>query len=180
MFFAQRVIAVIGDGVEVEVEAVAPGDPGPECGIAPVTHQCGQRPCVDPAAVFAQRGPLGKGVEPGKQRQPLVEHLGHGLGRTPDAPQLEGQQGAKGRCRGDHVAARHRVPEHHAVEADGLENGQEQEQSTEGGSQPPRRQIQAPDIGNLCGVGTDDVGLQMDGTPGQSGPTGPAQDGRDG
>ena len=123
--------------------------------------------------VLGQRGPFGKGTEASKRHQPLVKHLGHGLLRTPDAPRLEGRQSPpEARCRGGHVSARQRPPVHLAVKVEGLGNEQEQDRSAEGGVEWPWRQIQLPDIGNLCRVGANGVDMPMVGTPGQPGAVG--------
>ena len=89
MLFGQGVFAMVGDGVEVEVEAVAAGDTGLVRGVGPGAHQVRQGAVVDAAAVLGERGALGEGVEAGEQGEAAVEDLGHGLGRPADAPQAD-------------------------------------------------------------------------------------------
>ena len=135
---------------------------------------------VDAAAVLSEGGALGEGVEAGEQGQAGVEDLGHGLGGPADAPQLEGEQGADGAGGGNHGAAGQGVLGEEPVEADLLEQGQEQEQAAEGGADPPGCEIELPGIGNLGHVGAGEVGEQVGRPAGEAGPAVAAQDIGDG
>jgi len=77
------VLAVEGDGVEVEVKAHASLEAERAHGVEPGAHQLGVAGRADAAGVLGQERPLGDHVEPGEQGQALVEHRRHGVVRTP-------------------------------------------------------------------------------------------------
>src|SRR5581483_5077571 len=105
VLFHQGVVAVEGDGVEVEIEGGTPGQLQAGYGVEPGAEHFGVTGRVDPAAVFGQEGAFGDDVEPGEQGQPLVEDRTHDMGVAGGAEQLEGQQGAQGAAGRNHVRA---------------------------------------------------------------------------
>ncbi len=146
MLFGQGVVAVVGDGVEVEVEAGAAGEAGLERGVGPGAHQVRHGAGVDAAAVLGEGGALGEGVEAGEEGEAVIEDLGHGAGGAADAPQLEGEQGTEGAGSGEHRGARQGVLCEQGVEADCLEPGQEQEEAAEGGVEAAGGEVELPGV----------------------------------
>ena len=93
------VLAVVRDGVEVEVERAAGEERRPSA-------RAGARPprawwsCViDPRGILGEVALLGDGIEPGEQRQALVGHQRHDVALALDGPELEGQGRRAGRGR---------------------------------------------------------------------------------
>ena len=86
----QRLVAVVRDGVEVEVEGMAAtdADVGVEAmnGGVPAIHQAGAEAGIDPGGVFRQRRALGHGIEAGEEGDALVEGFGADVRRPADAP----------------------------------------------------------------------------------------------
>ncbi len=135
--FEQGVVAVKGDGVEIEVEGASAAEVGAQAagGMVPGVHQCGAQARVDAAGVFGEGGALGDGIEAGEQGEPLVEGFGHDPRGPADAPQLEGEQRAEGAAGRDHRAARQAVLTEHVVEPGSGEVAGKQEQAAEVGTQ---------------------------------------------
>ena len=73
MLLDQRCLAVEGDGVEIQVEGVAPFQAQPADFVQPAPHQRRVGGRVDAAAVLGQEGTFGDDVEPGPQAQAGVE-----------------------------------------------------------------------------------------------------------
>ena len=138
MLLDQGFVAMVGDGMEVEVEGSAGAEALVEAaqGVVPALAERCQRARVVATGVLGEGGALGAGVEPGEQREAVVEHGGHDAGGASDAPQLEGQQGAQGTAGGDPLGAGQAVGE--AVELEPGEVGGEQEQAAEAGAEAAR------------------------------------------
>ena len=150
MLLDQGVVAVIGDGVEVQVERPAAFEPEPAHGIEPESHQFRVASRVDAATVLRQEGPLGNGVQPGEEGQPFVEHGAHDVGMARGAEELQGEQGAEGAARRDDAGGRRVVLQRRdAVERDRGQGREEQEQPAEAGAQLPRGQVELPDVGGV-------------------------------
>ena len=131
----QRLVAVIGDGVEVEIEGGAGSDTLAPDGVVPRAHQRRNLARVDAGAVFGQEGALGHGVEASEQGEAGIEDFGHGLGGPADAPELEGEKGAPGACGRDLAAARHPGRGEQALKVEFGEHGSEHEQAAEPGAE---------------------------------------------
>ena len=153
----QGVVAVVGNGVEVEVEGqpLAEVDVEIAHGGMPAIHQLRADAGIGAGGVFAQARPLGDHVQAGEQRQALVEGLGHHLRRPADAPELEGKQGAEGMAGRDYAAAGHVGLRKHAVQVAASQVRGEQKQATEAGAEAPGRSVEllAVRIGRTLGPG---------------------------
>ena len=79
VFFDQRLVAVIGDRVEVEVEGGAGDEAVGADGAVPIVHQRGDPAGVDAGGVLGEGGALGHGVEAREEGEAGIEDLGHGL-----------------------------------------------------------------------------------------------------
>ncbi len=148
--FEQGVVAVEGDGVEIEIEGASAAEVRPQAagGVVPGVHQGGAAARVDAAGVFGEGGALGDGIEAGEEGEPLVKGFGHDPRGPTDAPQLEGEQGAEGAAGRDHRAARQAVLAEHVVEPDPGEVAGKQEQATELGAQAAGGQVQGALVGD--------------------------------
>ena len=173
--------AVMGDGVEVEVERAAAAEVDAEAvhGVVPGIHQRRRPAGVDAAGVLGEGGALRHGVEASEQGEPRVEGLGHDVHGPADAPQLEGEQRADGAAGGDHGAARQAVRGEEAVEVEAGEVGGEQEQAAEVGAQAPWREIERAPVGDRRRLGAGGAAL-LGGAPPELREPGPAQDPGDG
>jgi hypothetical protein len=89
MLLHQRFLAVEGDGVEVQVEADAPGQPHLADGVKPQAHQLAMRVRMDAATVLGEEAALGDHVQPGEQSQPFIEDVAHHMAVTSRAEQKE-------------------------------------------------------------------------------------------
>jgi hypothetical protein len=92
VLLGQGVFAVERDGVKVQVEADPAGQAEPAHGLEPAGHQLRVAGRGDAAGVLGQKRTLRYHVQPGEQRQPLVENGGHGVAGAGRAEQLERQQ----------------------------------------------------------------------------------------
>jgi len=98
MFFDQGRVAMVGDGVEIEVEGAVAAEIDVQMreGLAPAVHEGSADAGVHTAGVFRQGCASGHRVETGEERQSLIEDIGHDMRRAADSPELEGEQGADG------------------------------------------------------------------------------------
>src|SRR5262249_19461434 len=80
VFFNQSVVAVEGNGVEIEVEGRPPGQLQAGHGVEPGAQHLGVTRRVDAAAVVGQERTLGDDVESGEQGQSLIEDRTHDVG----------------------------------------------------------------------------------------------------
>ncbi len=163
VFFDEGVVAVVGDGVEVEVEGAAGAEGAVEGaeGVVPALGEGIEQAGIAAAGVLGEGGALGAGVEAGEQGDALVEHGGHDAGGPADAPELEGEQGAAG---GDQLGAGQAGGE--AVEIEAGEVGGEQEQATERGAEAARGEVEGTAVGER---GLQDGGLLLGGAAGELG-----------
>ena len=170
--FDQGVVAVVGDGVKVEVE----GAPGAEAavegrqGIVPAPGEGVEPAGVAAAGVLGEGGALGDDVETGEQGDAVVEHLGHDAGGASDAPQLEGEQGTQGAIGRDQGRAGQAVGEAGEIELG--EVGRKQEQAAKGGAEAARGEVEGTAVGER---GLQDGGLLVRGPASELGPAGLAQ-----
>ena len=163
----QRLVAMVGDRVEVEVERGAGTQALVADGMVPRAHQRGKPARVDPRAVFGECRALGHGVEAGEERQAGIEDLGHGLRGPADAPELEGEQRAPGGGRGDHGAPRHVRLVEQPVEIEGHQHRDEDEQPAEAGAEGAVLDAEGAMVGDRRDVGADDVRQHRRRAPGQ-------------
>ena len=77
VFLDQRILAVKGDRVEVEVKRCSPAQPQSADLIEPVAHQTGIAARLDAATVFGEERSLGDHVQAGEEGQPVVEDRAH-------------------------------------------------------------------------------------------------------
>ena len=161
----QRVVAVIGNGMEVEIEGPSAAELDAEVvdGLVPAVHQPGKAAGVDAAGVFGQRCAFGHGIEAGEQREPRIEGLGHDVGGPSHAPQLEREQRAEGASGGDHRAARHVACLEHGVEIEPREIVGEQEQAAEAGAQAPGPKVEGAAVGDGRLFGPGSLGARLGG-----------------
>ena len=140
----QGIVAVTGNGVAVEVEGFACAEIDAEAadGGVPAVHQFRPEAGVGAGGVFAQGCPLGDCVQAGKESRPLLEGLGHHLGRPADPPELESEQGAEGAAGRDHVAAGPAGLLEDAVRIAACQVRSEEEQASEAGAQAPGSEIE--------------------------------------
>ena len=157
VLFHQRPVAMIGNGVEIEVEGRAGGQAERAGRLPPIVHQPGKPPGVDAGGVFGEGGAFPHGVEAGEQRQSRVEDLRHRLRWPTDPPELEGQQASPGAARRDLDARRHRRPFHHAVEVERGQHRGKHEQPAEGGAEAAVLDPKGASIGDRRHVGVNDV-----------------------
>ena len=101
MLFQHRVIAPVHDGVEVQVQCLAVGQPGREGGLVQGGQECGLLAVLEPVGVGGQRGGLGQRGQPGEQRGAGVGGDVIDVGDPPGAGQLERQQRQHVRQGGD-------------------------------------------------------------------------------
>ena len=178
----ERVVAVIGDRVEVEVEGPPAAELDPEAadGGLPAFHHVGAAARVHAARILGERGALGNDVEAGEEGETRIEGLGHDLGRASDAPQLEREQGAQGVAGGDHAASRQAAVGGEGVDADPGEIGGEQEQAAEVGAQAPGREVERAPVGDGGGLGLNGPAALVGRAPPQLGQPGLPDDPRHG
>ncbi len=138
-------VAVVGDGVEVEIERAAALDSEVAGGGEPVGSPAGYEAGVNAAGVLGKRGALGNGVEAGEQGEALVKGVGHEAGGATDAPELEGEQGAAGAGGGDGGGTGQATAADVGVEVELGEEGQEQEQAAEVGAEGARGEVEGVD-----------------------------------
>ncbi len=93
VFFHQRLVSVIGNGVEVQIEGGAASEDLVLCRdpVMPAVHECRQKARIGAAAVFTERGPLGYDIEAGNQGKSFVQNIGHDVMGAAYVPELEGQ-----------------------------------------------------------------------------------------
>ena len=101
----------------------------------PAAGERGQFARVDAAAVLAEGGALGEGVEAGEEGEAGVEDMLHGVGVAGDAPELEGEQGAEGAAGRQGVGAGEGALVEQGVEVEAGEQGQEEEEAAKGGAE---------------------------------------------
>ncbi len=138
-------VAVVGDGVEVEIERAAALDSEVAGGGEPVGSPAGYEAGVNAAGVLGKRGALGNGVEAGEQGEALVKGVGHEAGGATDAPELEGEQGAAGAGGGDGGGTGQATAADVGVEVELGEEGQEEEQAAEVGAEGARGEVEGVD-----------------------------------
>ena len=153
-------VAVVGDGVEVEIERAAALDSEVAGGGEPVGSPAGYQAGVDAAGVLGKRGALGDGVEAGEQGEALVKGVGHEAGGATDTPELEGEQGAAGAGGGDGGGTGQATAADVGVEVELGEEGQEQEQAAEVGAEGARGEVEGVD-GSGDGPQPEEHGLAV-------------------
>lgn len=145
----QRVVAVMGNGVEIEIEGGAPCQTGLTEGIEPVTHQSGKADGVDAATVICQEGTLGNDIEAGKQSQTFIQYVAHDVAGAGVAKEFQRQQGADRMGSRDHLGTRQADAADETIKRDGREEREEEEQAAELGMDGPWLEIELFDIGNV-------------------------------
>ena len=83
MFLHQRVVAMKGDRVEIEIERDAPRQSQPRERIKPPVHQPRITLGPDPTAVLREEGSFRDHVQAGEHGQALVQHIGHDVAMAP-------------------------------------------------------------------------------------------------
>jgi hypothetical protein len=141
-------LAVVGDGVEIEIEGAAGKQGGARGGLLPGGQELGGHRVIDPRGVLREVAPLGDGVESGEERQALIGHEGHDVTLVLDRPELEGQRrpqrvGGRNHPRAGQPRGLGQVGE---VEPNELRD--EQEQAAAAGLEPPGRQRERARIGH--------------------------------
>ena len=148
----QGILAMEGDGVEIQVEGMTTGQTEPAHGVEPAAHQLGIAGWVDPATVLGQERSLGDDVQSGEEGQPRVQNDAHDMAVACRPEELQGQEGAEGAAGWDHLRSGESRRTEDAIERDRGEHGQEEEQAAELGLERLRAQIKLPDIGDIgCG-----------------------------
>ena len=93
VFLEQGFVAVIGDGVKVQIErpTVSQALVESDHGMMPPVHERVGEVRITTSGVLGQGGPFGDDVETGKEGQSRIQGLGHDLRRSADAPELQSQ-----------------------------------------------------------------------------------------
>ena len=86
MGFDQRVVAEVGDGMEVEVEGLALHEGLSGHLVVPQPEQARDLLRGDARGILRQEALLGHGIEPAEQRQPLVGRQRHDVALAFDRP----------------------------------------------------------------------------------------------
>jgi hypothetical protein len=133
-----RVVAVVGDGVEIEVEGVTGEEVLALHELMPAAEQAGILGGVDARGILREIALLGYGIESREQSQAFVGHQGHHVAAAFDAPELEGQAGAQGVLGRDHPGARQMSGASQLVEPQANQVGHEKEQPAAAGGQAAR------------------------------------------
>jgi hypothetical protein len=142
-------LSVEGDGVEIQVEGLAAGQAEPADGVEPAAHQLGIARRIDPAAILGEERSLGDDVQSGEEGQPLIQDGAHDMAVACRPEELQRQERAQGAAGRDHLrSGEPRGPED-AVQGDGGEGRQEEEQAAELGRERPGIQVELPHIGDL-------------------------------
>jgi len=101
-----RVLAVVGHGVEVEIER-RPGEELLRCRLAvPGREELGRLGVVDAGGVLCEVALLRDHVEPAEEPQAFVGDQGHDVALALDRPELERERGPQGMPGGNHPRAR--------------------------------------------------------------------------
>ena len=154
VFLDQGVLAVKGNGVEVEIEGDAPLEPQLADGIEPALHELRDSSGIDAAAVLGQEGALGDHVEPGEQSaSPSSNTRAHDMAVARVAEQLQRQQGAHGVPGRHHLRSREARPVEQRIEPRRGQPGQEQEQPAEAGAKGARGEVELAHIGTAAASG---------------------------
>ena len=151
VFLDEGVVAMVGDGVEVEVEGLAAGQAEVVEGIEPQSGEAVGGPGVDAAGVCGEGGALGDGVQAAEEGQAGVEGIGADMRLASDAVELEGEQGEDGGACRDEVAAGHAGLAEDGVEGEAGEAGSEQEESAEGGAEGAGAEVGKTAVGEGSG-----------------------------
>ena len=154
----QGVLAVEGDGVEVEVERRPPLEAQAIDHVEPVAHQGWIAGRIDPATVFGAEGSLGDDVEAGEEGQPFVEDGTHDMAVAGAAEELQRQQRSQGAAGRDHLRAGEAATSQDRVQIGRDQIRQEQEQTAELCAEVPWRQIELPDVSGVGHGGTRVIG----------------------
>ena len=149
MLLDQGILAMEGDGVEIQVEGPPAGQAEPAHGVEPAAHQLGIAGRGDPAAVLGEEGSLGDDVQPGEEGQPLIQHRAHDVAVACGARELQGQQRPHRTASGDHLRARETRVSEDPVQGDGGQHWQEEEQAAELGAERRGAEVELPDIGDI-------------------------------
>ena len=180
MLLDQRVLAVEGDGVEIEVERRPPSQPQPTDRIEPVAHQPGVATRRHAATVLGEERALGDRVESGEEGQPFVEDIAHDVTVARVAEELQGQQRPQGTAGRDHVRSGEAAARQDRVDVGGAQVGQEEEQPAELGVDGPRSQVELTDIRHISRNGPGSAGPLVVGPSRQLGEALFLEDGGDG
>ena len=147
VFLDQGVVAVIGNGVEVEVEGVATGQFQVVDGVEPEAGELGVGAGVDAAGVCGEGGALGDSVQAAEEGEAGIAGLGADVGVAGAAVEFEGEQGAEGAVGGDPGAAGHGGLAQDVVEGEASEEGGEEEEAAEGGAEGARLEVEFAAVG---------------------------------
>ena len=179
VFGDEGVVAVIGDGVEVEVEGVAAGQAQVVDGVEPAVGEGLVLAGVDAAGVCGEGGALGNGIEAGEEGEAGVASFGGDMGLAGEAVELEGEQGEEGAVGGDGGAGGQAGLGSDAGEGDGCEQLGEEEETAAGGVEAAGGEVEFTAVGNGGeeGAGGEELG---GGAAGQLGAAGMLEDASDG
>ncbi len=133
MLLHQGVVAMKGNGVEVEVKRGPLLQTSCSHGIMPQTHEREGAGGVDAARVLGEKGTLGHDIEPGKERETFVEDVAHDMAVTRMTKEFQGEQRPHGLCRRNLARARQPGLVKKFIEGYSCQRGHKQKQSTEFG-----------------------------------------------
>ena len=165
-----RVRAVVGHGVEVEVErtggeqrlvAAHRAVPGAEQGAGVFRR--------DARGVLAEIALLRDAVESAEQPQPLVGHQRHHVALALDGPELEREAGTQRVGAGDHLRAGQPGGVGHRLEPQAHQVGHEQEQSPAAGDEASRGEGEGARVGHRFHGGAWQLGALLVEASGQRG-----------
>jgi hypothetical protein len=146
VFFDEGVLAMEGNGMEVEIEGLSPLHAQFANGLEPELHECGIRCRIDPAAVFREEGSLGDLVETCEKSQPFIEDIAHDMGVAGSSKELQGQERSDCMRGRDHLGAGKAGFFQDAVKRDSGQIREEKKKSSEFGPKTTRRKIQLAHI----------------------------------
>lgn len=126
--------------------------------LEPGLHEAQVGAVIHPRAVGGQIRALGHAVQPGKQRNSLIEDQIHDVALALLAQELQCKQAAHGALGGDHLAAGQARSGHHALQVDSLQQRHEHEQAGQRRAKGTRRQIQPARIGHGGRLGFEPLG----------------------
>lgn len=168
VFFDESVLAMKGNGMEVEIEGLPPLHAQFANGLEPKLHEYRIGCRIDAAAVFREKGSLGDLVETCKESQSFIEDISHDMGVAGSSKELKGQQRSDCMRGRDHFGAGEAGLLQDTVNRDRGQIGEKKEKSSEFGPKSTRRKIQLAHIRYWSNLGTRRNGPLIISAPGKT------------
>ena len=103
-------------------------------------------PGIDARRILGEIALLGRDIDPGKERESLIGHQGHNVALALNRPELEGQTGAQGVRRRNHLRPGQPGAFRQGVQVQANEIRQEEEEAATPRGEPARRQREGAHI----------------------------------